>query len=287
MFSSILFGIVHHQRAYAGHPGPDDLSSLQVHFLGISEGESTLIQLPDGYTLLVDAGSQKSGNEVVRLLHERNIEKIDTLILTGPMDDHIGGAIALLGSIPTDRILVPEPTKQGITNKIKLSRELVTSKEGQRFSFPSGVELKILHPGEPLSLLPKGNSLVFQLVHHKVKFLFTSDVNDETELKLMNKYDVKSQILKVSDSGSNEASHAKFLEEVDAHVAILFHDDKHRPNDGVIARLTESWMDVYQTENDGTITVISNGRDYQIQKENPKGYFQKGYFKEGKEQGSD
>ncbi|HJV46402.1 MAG TPA: MBL fold metallo-hydrolase [Bacillota bacterium] len=258
----------------------EDFSTLAVHFLGITEGEASLIRFPDGYTVVIDSGSHQSGKEVAQLLFSHHVKRIDTLILTGQMDGHIGGTEELLKHFPIEKILVPEPLQSAIQNKVSIPQNvlLLPVREGQNYTFPMGVVLKILHPGEPLSLSPEDNSLVLQLVHQHIKILFTSDINERTEQLLVKKYNVKSQILKVSDGGSNQASDPKFLKQVDAHAAIIFHDGHPRMHPKVLERLTETWMDVYQTKSHGTVSIFSNGKHYRIRKENQKGYFNNGKF---------
>ncbi|WP_134699011.1 ComEC/Rec2 family competence protein [Ammoniphilus sp. YIM 78166] len=256
---------------------PEDVNAqgIRAYFLALSEGESTVITGTDGFTMVVDTGTAKSATEVADFLEEHQIARIDVLVLTGEMDEHIAGTDELLKRIPVEQMIVPALIKDSILHKVHQSLpQIQTVREGQTLEWPAQLKMRILHPCEPLSLSPQANSLVFQLIHGRIKFLFTSDIHEESEVRLLEKYNVESQILKVSDGGSNQASSPPFLEKVDAHAAILF---RNRPtaegSDEVIERLNETWIDVYQTKNHGTITVISNGEDYRIEREKTKGYF--------------
>lgn len=262
------------QPPHPALPIGQDAQEIAVHFLAISQGESTLIQGTDGFTMLVDAGSAKSGSELADLLEQNHILKIDALVLTGDMDHHVGGADKILERFPVDQVLVPKLIKETILREIHIPvRKLETIQEGQTLEWPQ-FKMRILHPAEPLSLSPQANSLVFQLIHGDVKFLFTSDINEAAENELLQKYNVKSQILKVSDSGSNQASSPAFLEKVDAHAAIIFKNQTVAEGvDEVVERLHETWIDIYQTKNHGTISIFSDGEDYRIKREKSKGYF--------------
>lgn len=255
-------------------PNGLDAQEIAVHFLAISQGEATLIQGADGFTMLVDTGSSKSGTELADLLEQNHILKINALVLTGDMDHHVGGADEILERFPVDQVIVPKLIQQTILREIHVPvRKLETIQEGQTLEWPQ-FKMRVLHPAEPLSLSPQANSLVFQLVHGNVKFLFTSDINEAAENELLEKYNVKSQILKVSDSGSNQASSPAFLEKVDAHAAIIFKNQTVAEGvDEVVERLHETWIDIYQTKNHGTISIFSNGEDYRINREKTKGYF--------------
>lgn len=267
--------------AAAVQPAPADLSEKQdfhgmaVQFLGITEGECTLVTFSQGYTLLIDAGSARSVSEVIDLLEENHVKKIDLLVLTGDMDEHIGGANKILEQFPVEQVMLPDAIKDTITDEVKTSIQSVLAvREGQAVPLPQEAKIRVLHPGEPLSLSPQANSLVLQLVHGNIKMLFTSDVTEEVEHQLMDKYNLKSQFLKVSDSGSNLASSAQFLEKVDPHAAVIFTDDEKVIGfHDVIERLHGTWIDVYQTKNHGTIRVLSDSKDYRIEREKVKGYF--------------
>ncbi|RXT13949.1 ComEC/Rec2 family competence protein [Ammoniphilus sp. CFH 90114] len=256
-------------------PDEQDFEGIAVHYLAVSEGEASLIKGTDGFTMLIDTGSMKSGSEVADLLEQHQVKKIDVLILTGGMNDHIGGTNEILERFPVSQVLVPALIQDTILTKIHVPiRKLTAIEEGQTYEWPMSLKMRVLHPTEPLSLSPQANSLVFQLIHNQVKFLFTSDINEDAENELLEKYNVKSQILKVSDSGSNQASSPPFLEKVDAHAAIIFRNKSGAEGfDEVIERLNETWIDIYQTRTHGTISVFSNGEDYRIDREKTKGYF--------------
>ena len=64
---------------------------LQVHFIDVDQGDSTLIISPNGRTMLIDAGDNSKGSEVISYLKRKGVSKIDILIGTHPDADHIGG----------------------------------------------------------------------------------------------------------------------------------------------------------------------------------------------------
>lgn len=66
---------------------------LKVHFIDVGQGDSALVQLPSGQSVLIDAGDGGAAGKVVRYLHDQDITKIDHLIATHPHENHIGGMI--------------------------------------------------------------------------------------------------------------------------------------------------------------------------------------------------
>lgn len=264
----------------------EPFEGMKVNFLGVSTGEASLIQFPDGFTVLVDTGGaepeeggdeqgetqdevQQKGKPILQILNEMNVKKIDLLILTNDMEGHIGGIESIVNNIPVAKVVVPQLLHDVIVNPQWFEGiEIMDVVEGDVIKLPLQAQIRILSPSEPLSLSPQANSLVFMLRHKELRFLFTSDINDKMELKLKDKYNVYAQILKVSDGGSIQASHSEFLREVDAQVAIVFNDTgEGSGREEVLERLNETWIEVYQTRIHGTVTILSTGDDYQIVKE--------------------
>ena len=69
----------------------DTKNFLTIHTIDVSQGDSTLIVSPAGKTILIDAGNNSFGEDVVHYIKQQGIHKIDILIGTHPDADHIGG----------------------------------------------------------------------------------------------------------------------------------------------------------------------------------------------------
>ncbi len=82
-------------HANAALPLPSD-TVLRVTFLDVGQGDAVLLQAPEGRTALVDAGP----GDVVPLLRELGVERIDLLVATHPHADHIGGMAGVIHAMP-------------------------------------------------------------------------------------------------------------------------------------------------------------------------------------------
>lgn len=80
----------------AGSPSLPSDTALRVTFLDVGQGDAVLLQAPEGQTALVDAGRY----DVVPLLREMGVERIDLLVATHPHADHIGGMAHVIESMP-------------------------------------------------------------------------------------------------------------------------------------------------------------------------------------------
>ena len=77
-------------------PAVSDGSQLTAEFLDVGQGDCSLFILPDGKTLLIDAGNRADGDEIADYLKGKGIGRIDYLIATHPHADHIGGMRAVI-----------------------------------------------------------------------------------------------------------------------------------------------------------------------------------------------
>lgn len=241
---------------------------VQVHFLALKNGESTLIQTQEA-NALIDTGRRTTAQTLFHYLEQMEVKQLDWLFLTNASPEHMGALEALVEHVPVKTIVVPELIADTIIQKpVPDNIQVRKEKAGDTISLQPSVTVKVLHPTEPLFLSPQDNSMVLQLTHERLKFLFTSDINSRSEKRLVSNYALKSHILKVSDFGSNQGSTQPFLEEVDAQVALIFtNEEQATGKEEVKERLSESWIDTYEMKQHGTVTIHSNGNDYEIEKE--------------------
>jgi beta-lactamase superfamily II metal-dependent hydrolase len=75
---------------------------LDVYFIDVEGGASTLIVTPAGESLLVDTGNPgtRDPNRIVAVAKTADIQKIDYLVITHYHTDHFGGASELAKLIP-------------------------------------------------------------------------------------------------------------------------------------------------------------------------------------------
>jgi beta-lactamase superfamily II metal-dependent hydrolase len=75
-------------------PGKENVlssSNLKVHFIDVGQGDSILIQCPNGSDILVDAGVPAEGPTIVDYLKDQGVSTLYAIVETHPHEDHIGG----------------------------------------------------------------------------------------------------------------------------------------------------------------------------------------------------
>ena len=91
-------------------PSSSSNDCLEVLFIDVGQGDSTLIKFPDDKIMLIDCGGgQNSANQnILKELNARNIQDIDYFILTHPSYDHVGGVASLLETKNVKNAYVPK-----------------------------------------------------------------------------------------------------------------------------------------------------------------------------------
>jgi beta-lactamase superfamily II metal-dependent hydrolase len=82
--------------------GPHAASTLDIYFIDVEGGQSTLLVTPAGQSLLIDAGYEGSRdpNRVMAAARAANVTRLDYLLITHFHADHAGGAAEVATRLP-------------------------------------------------------------------------------------------------------------------------------------------------------------------------------------------
>jgi competence protein ComEC len=85
-------------------PAPEARKNLQIYFVDVEGGQSTLFVTPEGKSLLIDTGwpdnNGRDADRIAAAAKDAGIKKIDFVLITHYHDDHVGGAPQLAAKIP-------------------------------------------------------------------------------------------------------------------------------------------------------------------------------------------
>jgi competence protein ComEC len=247
---------------------------LVLHFIDVGQGDSILIQTSAGTNILVDAGDDKAGTEIViPYLEKLGLTSVDMVVMTHPHFDHIGGLIPILKRFPVGQVLADGQihTSKTYENLLGLIYDkdihFKLARAGDELMIAGLDEALVLNPQEPFLPGLNNNSVVLKLRHGDIAILLTGDIEAVAEERIMTKGQLsRTQILKVAHHGSKSSSTMAFLEKVQPEVAMISVGDNvyGHPHQEVLDRLAEVDARVLRADLLGTIIVVSDGSTYQI-----------------------
>ncbi len=80
-------------------------SPLIVHFIDVGQGDAIFVQFPNGKTMLIDGGENDAlAGQYLKTL---GVKTIDTLVITHPHLDHIGGLVSVIEHFEVKSIIMP------------------------------------------------------------------------------------------------------------------------------------------------------------------------------------
>ncbi len=250
-----------------------DLSdnSLKVVFFDVGQGDSIFIETPLKHQILIDGGPssevlEKLGREMP--FYDRSI---DLVILTHPESDHLTGLLDVLRDYKVDYILYTGVRKD--TQKDEEWESLLKEKNPKIIFARAGeeidsgnVSLSILYPFDYLVGKEFKNvndtSVVSLLKFHNLSFLFTGDIYEDAEKKIIDRNQFQADVLKVAHHGSKTSTSDIFLEKIKPKIAaISVGKNNHygHPAKEVIERLRSHKIEIFRTDNKGDIKIKTDG----------------------------
>lgn len=245
---------------------------LKVHFLDVGQGDSILIQSPNGKNMLVDGGTKAQGEKVVSFLKSKGVKRLDYVVATHPDADHIGGLITVLNAFPVSNFI-----DSGHVHTSQTYYDLLTliDKKNIKFTVPKELDKLTLDPNMIIRVLhvdgdatdSNDASIVLKATYNKVSFLLMGDADTAIEDKIRAKYDVKATVLKNGHHGSDTSSSAAFISNVNPKVAVLSYGKNNsygHPHLAVESRLNKVGAKTYKTPLDCDITVTTDGVKHSV-----------------------
>lgn len=257
---------------------------LRVTFLDVGQGDAALVDLPDGTSLLVDAGGLVGspidvGERVVApMLRARRRSSVDLVLLSHPHPDHYGG----LGA-GTSRVRVGALWDVGpIEGADGPHARLVASFRARGIPVlpPArlcgaheigGARIEVLAPcpGPDLDASTNDNSFVVRISFGDRSVLFAGDAERGAESRLVaSGRDLRADVLKVGHHGSRTSSSAAWLAAVAPRMAVISSGVRNRfghPHPATLLSLARAGPRIYRTDRDGAVTVTTNGKTLTVE----------------------
>jgi competence protein ComEC len=258
---------------------------VRVTFLDVGQGDATVIELPDGQVVLIDAGASYSkldmGQAVVGpFLWDQGIRRIDHVIATHPQWDHMGGLSWVI-----KKFEVGHYWSNGVTRENEFFRRVQQAIQeaglpehiawkGKEITRAGPCRLKVLNPPFPDKPFPVsrrssrgGSDLNNQSIITKLdcgwhSFLFTADAEREA-LEGLNQlpHDRAARVVKVPHHGARSSLDREWINQLQTDAAVISvgrHNRYGHPIPAVLEAYREKGIPIYRTDQDGAVQVTTS-----------------------------
>lgn len=252
---------------------------LRADFYDIGQGDAFMITTYEGNQILFDGGP---GSKVLEGLgrsmpfFDRTIEM---MVLTHAHLDHLDGLIHVLRRYQVKKILMPnvnyksEPYEEFLNEAKREGSEIIYAVQGQRIWLDKSTVFDVMHPDVPGEMAFGKNddlndsSIVGMVIFGKTKMLLTGDSGFDIETKLLPRFNLDADLLKVGHHGSKYSTSEEFIDEVTPEFSVISSGENKygHPDSGVIDRLQQNNSKVLRTDQEGDIRFRSDGTKFILQ----------------------
>ncbi len=255
---------------------PNSESKLIVHFLDVGQGDSIFIELPNGRTMLVDAGENYHGQGIIDYVQTIGYHKLDYVVATHPHEDHIGSMPYIVRNFEIGSIYMPDVTANTATFESLLKAikakglRVKNGRTGVHIIKDSELTADIIAPDKPDESNLNNSSIVLLLTFGNVSYLLTGDAETK-ELNAI-RADMHATVLKAGHHGSKTSTTQTLLKKISPSVTVIScgkNNDYGHPHAEVLKMLKSVNSSVYRTDRDQTVIVATDGSSLTVSTGNP------------------
>ncbi len=248
-------------------------SSFSIQFIDVGQGDSALVEC-DGHYMLVDGGDESAGDKVYDVLKERGVQRLDILAVSHQHKDHIGGLIKALSYASKIDLTISNSASGNTEVFRKFEHQLGIN--GSKISVPhigdkfklGSAEVEVIE----VSAENDNDSLVLLVTYKNTRFLFTGDIGGIKQSDIVKKYmngsdeRFKINLIKMPHHGG----HAEYLlirtfKPDYAVISVGSGNQYDHPFPETVSMLDQADVKVYRTDQNGDITVKSDGEKLTIE----------------------
>lgn len=248
---------------------PADGKTLTVSFLDVGQGDSILIELPDGNTMLIDASESDQAEGIIDYIEGRGHDTLDYVVATHPHADHIGGMREVLEAFDVGEIWMPDADSDTKTYENLL--ETVAEKEiplhvaaaGKTILSTESLAIDLVAPCSKEYDDLNDYSAVIRLTYGKTRFIFTGDAEAHSEEEILaSGVSLSADVLKLGHHGSSTSSSEAFVKAVDPKWGIISCGEGNsygHPHRETLDKFADLGIELLRTDLLGTIVMTSDG----------------------------
>ena len=260
-------------------------NTLNINFVDIGQGDSCFIITPKKKTILVDGGGSQSKefdvgkSTLLPYILNKGYTQLDYIVISHFDYDHVGGILYIMQEIKVKNIIIGKQFED--SKNYEKFVNLVQQKDikvriveaGEDIKIEKNLNFNVVWPNSKSQISDNSinnNSLVFKMKYKKFSMLFTGDIEEIAEKKILQTCNVKnleSLVLKVPHHGSKTSSSQEFLDAVRPKIALIGVGKNNKfghPSDITLEKFKMYDTKVYRTDQKGEITLKTDGNKIKI-----------------------
>lgn len=253
---------------------------LTLSVFDIGQGDAVFLTAPNGNQVLIDGGPDAAVLAKLGGVMPFWDRSIDLVILTHPHADHLAGLLRVV-----ERYKIGMVLESGVNHSIPeydlwhdalaaRGIPVVVAERGEVIRVASDLAISVLAPFRSFAGASPRNvhdaSIVLFLRHASSTALLMADAEMATERELLAAGDpvesgIRAEFLKVGHHGSKTSTIEGFLAAVGPRLAAISAGRRNRyghPAQEILDRLAAFGVKVYRTDRDGTLTFVSDGKEF-------------------------
>jgi competence protein ComEC len=259
---------------------------LRATFLDVGQGDSAIVDLPDGEAMVIDGGGFvgspiDTGDRVLAPeLRARRRGAVALAVLSHPHPDHFGGLLTGLAGVRLGAFWDTGQGEREGTGGGYAALLAALRARGVPVLRPGAICGRHLLGGATIEVLdpcpdftsdrgPNDNSIVLRVAYGSRAILFVGDAEHDEEGALLAKARdrLRADVLKVGHHGSRTSSTPEFVAAVAPHDAIISAGRRNRfghPSPMTLATLSAAGARAWRTDRDGAVEVVTDGTSLEV-----------------------
>lgn len=237
-------------------------TTYSVDFFDIGNADCTLLTNGDA-SMLIDTGDAANAKYIAKKLAELSITHLDFVVITNESHAHTGGLMAVLENYDIDTLIVPD-----LDTKNRTLQSCFEVAKNKGITVKQAQALDAWNVGEAqVQILSAAENVIIRMTVQTQSFLLMGDASPEEEAALLElDMDITATVLKASQRGAADTSGDMFLKMVEPKYVII--SGKNSTADVyTMSRLIKYAGGVFVTDNCGTITFLTDGKNFKVETE--------------------
>ncbi|MEW6096220.1 MAG: DNA internalization-related competence protein ComEC/Rec2 [bacterium] len=243
---------------------------MKVTFLDVGQGDAIFLEFPQGGNMLIDGGPggyfDTGKRFILPFLRHKGITALHTVIISHHDFDHYGGLLSVLQNFKIKKLVVDNGVERQKLSQIIKEKNIcheVVRRGDEIVGYPK-TKIYILHPSTNMDKhSSNNNSVVVKIVYNKISFLFTGDIENKPETRLLPFKDIlSSTVLKVPHHGGKNSYYPKFINLVNPKIGVIEvgrNNQFNLPDKQVLKNYEKRGTKIYRTDKHGAVIVSTNG----------------------------